>query len=222
MPTRRGPLTRGTDRGLAIVQSLMREAEAARVASGTSYAAIGRALRMAPTQVAQIFRNRSPGVSIVRAAQVLEAVGLELSAKAFQGGPPVRDRAQIALLRRLRDRLHPSLTWREELPVIELPEPGHADMRAWDAGVDGPSVRVRVDAETHVGDLQAMERRVQLKKRDGRESCVILLLSDTQHHRELLKVAGDGIRAAFPVRQRAALAALRAGRSPDGHSLILL
>jgi transcriptional regulator with XRE-family HTH domain len=200
----------------------MREAEAARLASGTSYAAIGRALRLAPAQVAQILRGRSPSLSIVRAAQVLEAVGLELSAKAYVGGPPLRDRAHLALLARLRSRSNPDLTWREELPVIEVAVAGHVDHRAWDAGIDGIGVRVRVEAETHVGDAQALERRLALKQRDGHEACVLLLLSDTRHHRTLLREAGHGLRAAFPVPQRAALSALRAGRSPGGNALVLL
>jgi hypothetical protein len=73
-----------------------------------------------------------------------------------------------------------------------------------------------------VGDTQALERRVALKQRDGAADCVVLLLADTRHHRILLEVAGAGLRAAFPMQQRAALAALRDGRSPASNALILL
>ena len=222
MPMRRGPLARGTERGTSIIRALMREAEAARVAGGTSYAAIARVLRLSPEQVARIMQGRSSRVSFVRAAQVLEAVGLELAARAFLTGAPVRDAGQIPLLGRLRVRISPSLEWTDEVPVIEIPMPGFIDQRAWDAGIDGPGVRVRIDAEAHVGDLQAVERRVALKQRDGEESCVILLLSDTKHHRALLAEAGGAIRARFPIPQRRALAALRDGRSPGGNALIVL
>lgn len=200
----------------------MRDAEAARVASGTSYAAIGRALRISPTAVAKLLRRRVPNLSIVRAAQLLEAVGLELSARAFPAGPPVRDAGQLALLARLRRRVHPDLEWREEVPVVELRSPGSTDLRAWDVAIDGPGVHVRIDAETHVGDAQAVARRVALKRRDGGVSCVILLLADTTHHRRLLAGVGEGLRGSFPVSQRRALAALRTGRSPGGDALILL
>ena len=105
---------------------------------------------------------------------------------------------------------------------MEVPVPGIVDQRAWDAGIDGPGVRVRVDAESHVGDWQTVERRVALKQRDGEETCVILLLADTKHHRALLAEAGDSFRARFPVSQRAALAALRDGKSPGGNALVLL
>lgn len=207
---------------MQILRALMREAEAARIAHGTSYAAIGRALDLGAGQVARIMRAQSPDVSIVRAAQILAAVGMELSAGAFPVGAPVRDAASADLLGRLRQRLHPSLSWREELPVIELPEPGVSDRRAWDAGIDGPGVLVRVEAETHVGDAQALGRRLALKQRDGRVGCVILLLSRTRHHHELLAAAGEGLKAMFPVSQRSALAALVRGRPPSGNALILL
>ena len=199
----------------------MRDAEAARLAHGTSYSEIGRALRLGPGTVARIMRAQSPDVSIVRTAQVLETVGLELSARAFPAGPPVRDAGQIRLLARLRLRVNAQLRWTEEAPVIELARPGSIDHRAWDAGIDGPGIRVRVDAETRLGDLQAVERRVALKQRDGHVSDVILLLAETRHHRLLLAEAGEGLRAGFPVSQRAALAALRDGRSLGENALIM-
>jgi hypothetical protein len=222
MPTRRGPLARGTDRGHAIGQALMRDAEAVRLATGVSYAAIGRALGLSTGQVALILRGRSQNLSIVRAAQVLAAVGLELSARGYPGGAPVRDAGQLALLARFRRRVHPGLRWREEVPVVEMPSAGSVDQRAWDAGLDGAGVCIRLDAETHVGDVQALERRLALKQRDTVATAVMLLLSETRHHRELLAIAGDGLRAAFPVPQRSALSALRDGRSPVGNALVLL
>jgi transcriptional regulator with XRE-family HTH domain len=222
MPTRQSALARGTWRGNAIVRALVREAEATRVARGTSYAEIARALRMSPTQVANILRERSPDLTIVRASQLLAVLGLKVAASVFPEGEPVRDAGQLALLGRLRARIHASLIWSEEIPVIELPVPGVVDHRAWDAGIEGPACRCRVDAETHTGDLQAVERRIALKQRDGREPCVLLVLADTKHHRALLEAAGEGIRTRFPIPQRAAMAALKAGRSPGGNALLLL
>ena len=64
-------------------------------------------------------RGQSRQLSIVRAAQVLEAVGMELSAKAFPVGVPVRDAGQLALLGRLRARINSELVRTNEVPVIE-------------------------------------------------------------------------------------------------------
>jgi hypothetical protein len=221
MATRQSALRRGTERGRSIVHELAREAEAARLERGTSYAELGRSLRLSGAQAARICRASSPNVSLVRMSQLLAAVGLELSARAYPGGVAVRDAGHLALLDRLRGRLHPSLRWRVEVPVVELAVAGSLDPRAWDAGIDGPACTVRVDAETHVGDLQAVQRRVSLKERDG--ACrVVLLLAETRHHRELLRAAGPSLRAQFPVGTREALAALGAGRAPRANALVIL
>jgi hypothetical protein len=200
----------------------MREAETTRIEHGTSYAEIGRAVRLGGGQVAQICRGRSPGLSIVRASQLLAVLGLELSARAYPAGPAIRDVGQVALLARLRARLGPGLDWRTEVPVIEVPEAGFIDRRAWDAGIDGPGWEVRIDAETHIGDLQAVQRRVALKQRDGGVACVVLLLAETRHHRLLRRLARDSLTAQFPVPARRALGALSEGRHPGGSALIVL
>jgi len=215
-------MRRGTERGRQIVHDLAAEAEAVRLEHGTSYAALGRALGVGGGQVARICRGQSPRLSIVRASQLLAVLGLDLSARAFPAAPPVRDAAQLALLERFRARLSPGLVWRTEVPVIELPEAGSVDRRAWDAGIDGPGWSIRLDAETHIGDVQAVQRRVALKQRDGRVAAVILLLAETRHHGALLRDAGEGLRSQFPVPARRALLALAAGRSPGGDSLIRL
>jgi len=97
-----------------------------------------------------------------------------------------------------------------------------ADRRAWDAVIEGSDWEACLDAETRVGDLQAVQRRVALKQRDGGARNAILLHADTRHHRELLRLTGDGFQTQFPITARRSLAALGAGRWPGGNSLILL
>ncbi len=55
-----------------------REAEDARLDRGLSYEAVGRALALSGEQVAPICRGESPEVSLLRIAELLEVVGLEL------------------------------------------------------------------------------------------------------------------------------------------------
>lgn len=222
MPTRETALRRGTERGRAILRDLSREAEAARIERGVSFAELGRALGLGGGQVARICRGQSPSLSIMRAAQLFAILGHDLSARTFPAGPPVRDAAQLRILYRLRARLGPNLRWRVEVPVVELSSPGSVDHRAWDAAIDGGGVSIRVDAETHIGDLQAVQRRVALKQRDGAVSVVVLLLADTRHHRVLLRLGAPGLVAQFPIGPRAALASLRSGRSPAGNAIVLL
>ena len=222
MPPRIRAVDRGAANGRRIVTELCRELETARLDAGLSYAEIGRAVGISAPAVARICQGRRQGVSVLRLAQLFAVVGLQLTAKGFPDGSPIRDRAHLALLERLRSRLDPALRWRVEVPVVELPMAGTFDNRAWDAAIDGSAISVRVEAETHVHDVQALERRVRLKQRDGAAPVVMLLLSDTRHHRAMLAVAAAGLRELFPVDARTALSALGRGRSPRGNAIVLL
>jgi hypothetical protein len=161
-------------------------------------------------------------VSLIRLAQLMAVLGMELSSRVYQAGPAVRDAPQLALLNRLRIRLQSDLRWRIEVPVLELPSSAGFDRRAWDAAIDGAGWTLRVEAETHVRDVQALERRIALKQRDGAIDSVILLLSDTRHHRELIATDGTGLRDRFPGSARQTLQALAHGRDPGASALILL
>lgn len=68
-----------------------------------------------------------------------------------------------------------------------------------------------VEAETVVDDVQALERRLALKKRDGRAEIVVLLLADTRRNRRAIAAAqAAGALAWLPVRTRQILGALGA------------
>ena len=222
MSVRQSPLDRGTARGRALVAELARAAEEARLERGLSYADLGRAVHLDRAQIARLCRGSSPNVSLVRLAQLMSVLGMELSSRAYPAGPGVRDRAQLALLDRFRRRLPPDLRWRTEVPVLELPSATGFDRRAWDAAIDGDGWTLRVEAETHVHDVQALERRIALKQRDGAMDVVVLLLSDTRHHRRLLAIDSLGLRGAFPGSARQALHALTRGRHPGESAIVLL
>ena len=147
-------------------------------------------------------------------------VGLDLGLRAFPAGDPIRDRAQLALLERLRGRLHPSLRWRTE---VGLPIEG--DLRAWDAEISStqpPRWRARVEAETRITDGQALERKLALKLRDDPDGRLILLVSETRANRRALVTLGAGLRAMFPGTPREVLAALGSGREPAAGAVLVM
>jgi hypothetical protein len=96
------------------------------------------------------------------------------------------------------------------------------DLRAWDATVAGRDWTIGVEAETRVGDLQALQRRLALKVRDGAVSAVILVLNDTHHHREIVSAADASLRESFPTDARRALRALSRGEAPASSAVVLL
>jgi hypothetical protein len=157
-------------------------------------------------------------LSVRQIARLLSIVGLELSARAYPAGPPIRDAAHRALLDRLRARAAPSVAWRFEVPIGAA-----ADQRAWDAVMLVGRTQIAVEAETRPRDVQALQRRLAAKRRDDDEvSSVVLLLAATRHNRELLKEFGPALRTDFPLGGASTLAALQEGRSPAASGIVLL
>lgn len=184
---------------------------------GLSYAAVGRDVGLSDVQVGRVARGLAPALTIRQASELLASVGQELSIRSYPTGRPLRDRAHLALLDRLRRCLHPSLTWRVEVPVT-----GPSDLRAWDAVISGSAWRRPVEAESRLGDFQALERRVTLKQRDGQMEHVILLVADTRHNRTMLRSLGTSLDSQFPLPGRRALELLAAGVDTGGSSIVLL
>lgn len=178
---------------------------------------MGRTSRTSRSKVSRVERERATRLSVADAAAMLAAVGLDLVVRAVPGGDPVRDAGHAALLQRFRTRLHATLRWATEVP---LPMPG--DRRAWDALVAATGWRLGVEAELRPNDLQALERRLSLKQRDGRVDHVLLLLPDTRDNRRFVRANEAALRERFPVAGRRAMELLAAGVEPPGDSLVLL
>ena len=106
----------------------------------------------------RIERGLVPEVSVRQLARIGAVVGLDVRTRAYPGGDPVRDIAQVRLLQRLTARLGPDLVFRAEVPL-----PIEGDQRSWDgwisnfqrsgqwAGMGG----LPIDAETRLHDVQA-------------------------------------------------------------------
>jgi transcriptional regulator with XRE-family HTH domain len=192
------------------------ELRIARVSSGLSSRAVGALVGISHTQVLRIERAHAPHVDIDTLAKLASVLGHDLSLAIHPAGSPVRDAAHVRLLGRLRSRLPDSLTWRTEVP---MPIPG--DARSADATIRGPRLDALVEAETRVHDVQALDRHIAAKQRDLGVRRVILLLSETRHHRELIRTT-HWLNERFPIGTRQALAALAHGDDPGADCLVVL
>ena len=95
------------------------------------------------------------------------------------------------------------------------------DPRAADGFIDGESGTTLVEAETRVTDVQAVERKALLKKRDLGADRLILLLADTPNNRKVLALHPE-LRERFPVGTRRCMVALGRGEDPGGDCLVIL
>jgi len=187
----------------------------ARQGSGLSREAIGQACGLSRTIVERIEDGTRP-TTIDEHAAIGAAVGLDVRLRADPTGDPIRDAGQQRLLKRLRGRRHPILHWATEVPL-----PIEGDMRAWDAVIRGERWCSGVEAETVLDDIQAVERRLALKQRDGEMDHVILLVAVTPRNRRALAAAPTAF-ATFSRGARATLRALSDGRDPGSSGIVIL
>jgi transcriptional regulator with XRE-family HTH domain len=216
MTTKERPVDRGRREAARHLHTIASELREARLGAGLSQSQVGRAAGISHAGVSRIERALAPNISLGRIDTIAAVLGLQLGVRLYPAGQPLRDAGQLALLERLRLRLAHGLVWRSETPV-----PIAGDLRAWDASIDGAGWTVYVDAETRIRDVQALQRRTALKRRDTETDRVILLIADTRSNRAVLaSLSTSLVDGAVPGRE--ILANLGAGRDPGGSGVVLL
>jgi transcriptional regulator with XRE-family HTH domain len=208
---------RGARRGRLVLADLGRELREARRAHGLSQEAVGRAAGVSHAWISRIELGRATDVHLVELSTILAVVGLDLAARAYPGASPLRDAGHHRLMTRVRALLPPDAPWRTEVPF-----PRTDDQRAWDAWTRLWNVTYGVEAEMRPTDLQALERRLRLKLRDGGVDRLLLALADTRANRSFVAGMGEALRDIVPIRQSAARAALRSGVDPGAGLLLVV
>jgi len=182
-----------------------------------SLAVVAAAAGTSAGELSRIERALAPWVSVIALFRLGAVLGLDLSVRLYEGGPPVRDAPQISILLDFSSDLHASLRWDTEVPL-----PIAGDPRAWDGMVRGVDWRFGVEAESSPRDAQALVRRLQLKQRDGAVDGVILLVRDTRQTRQFLESGAPELDGHLPHRTHAMLAALRRGARPPGNGIVVV
>jgi len=207
---------RGTEQGLTGLARIGRELRDARRDRGLSLAAVARAVGISVPELSRIERGLAPMVPYLRLARVAAVCGLDLNARLYPGAGPLRDAGHVALLADFRACLHRSLRWATEVPL-----PIAGDLRAWDGLASGDGWRFGVEAETAPRDAQALNRRIQLKARDGEVDGVLLVLRDSKANRLFVRAAAVELGPTFPQSGIRAVELLRAGAHP-GSAIIFV
>jgi len=177
---------------------------------------VGRQLGVSVDRLARAERGDASTLTIDLAARYAAVLGLQLASSLHLDGDAVRDRPQLGLLERFRRRLPSTARWRTEVPV-----PIAGDPRSADAMVAIGRVYILVEAETHLGDFQAFERRIGAKARDLGADRVVLLLADTRHNRAMLNTI-PAIRERFSVDMRTWFRSIANGEDPGGDAVVIL
>ncbi len=88
--------------------------------------------------------------------------------------------------------------------------------------LEGAATRIAVEAERALHDCQPLERRLALKKRDGKVDRMVLLVAGSEPQPRGPSGDGATLRDAFPLSTRAVLEALAHGRPRAADGIVLL
>jgi transcriptional regulator with XRE-family HTH domain len=216
MPSVQRARDRGRLQGRLLVHEVAVELREARQMAGLSQAHVARVAGLSQSAISRIERASPVSLRVDELARHSAALGLRLSLRLYPEGEPVRDAGQLRLLRRFRAELGERFDWRTEVPVA-----GAGDGRAWDVVLSGPGT-IGVDAETRLRDVQAVQRRSELKWRDACLDRLVLLLAATRHNRAVLREHRAALSSTFPADSTEVMAFLRRGRLPPRNGIVIL
>lgn len=195
MPPTQRRSVRGRIHGRRLLAKLGEELRTARFVAGLSQAEVGRAVGVSGSTVSRVERALLPEVSLVLLATLFAVLGQNLSARPYPDGPPIRDVAHARLIARFRARLPGMIALRTEVPIRIK------DLRAWDGELRLGADSVRLEAETVLHDIQALDRRVALKMADDGADTVLLIVADTKRNRRILREFRELLRGRYPLDQ---------------------
>jgi transcriptional regulator with XRE-family HTH domain len=200
-----------------LLQRLGRELRLARIAAGSSQVVVAGRIGTSKAQISRIEHGKVRRLAVVTVARHASAVGLRFSPQLYPGARRVLDAPQLALLKRLRNRIGHLWPWE-----LEVPMPTERDLRAVDARITRGALSIAVEAITRLADVQAQVRAAQLKRRDIGATRRILLISASNANRRAIAEVEPMLAAAFTLGTRHVLATLAAGADPGRHCLIVL
>lgn len=200
------------------LEQLGYDLRSARLAAGLTMASVGAAVGVSAQTIMRTERPSSARTpDPIGLARHAAAVGLRVRIAAYPEGPPIRDAAQVGLMRGFRGRIGDAIPMRLEQPVTA----DASDRRAFDATLDLPG-GCALEFITRFYDCQAQLRSALLKRRDSGLARLIIVVKDTNANRRAVGAASDIIATTFPIGTRAALNALAQGADPGGNALIFI
>lgn len=191
------------------------ELRRARLRAGLTLDQVATAVRVGHST---ILRNELevPESRAILLARHAAVVGLRARIRIYPGDGAVRDAGQVALIRRLRERIGPAGRWAFEVPI-----PLAGDQRALDAVLTVAGGRIGMEFYVRLADCQAQLRAAHLKQRDAGLERMMVVVKATHANRGALREAAPAIADTFPGSTRSVLATLSAGKMPPSNGVIV-
>ncbi|MEP7360860.1 MAG: helix-turn-helix transcriptional regulator [Chloroflexota bacterium] len=212
MPTVERLYDRGARRATKALMDTGEEFRHARLRLGLSQRAVAEAARIDRADYSRIEAGKLTRLSVSVAYRAGAVLGLDLSLRAYPGGWSVRDAGQAKREQRVIAAVGLPLRWQMEVPITR--QGGSHDQRGWDLVVTGLAERTGFEFETKLYDLQAQQRRWNLKRRDDPVDHFVVVVADTRANRRILAEFADLLAELPRHRTATLLATLRRGEHP--------
>jgi len=173
--------SRAVDRQLNDVADEFREQ---RLALGQSQAHVAVAARITRNRYGEVESGRCRSVTVAELHRLAAVLGLSISLRAYPAGPAVRDVGHARRLTAFLESVAAPLSYRVEVPLPQRLD--RTELRAWDSVVYGNGVRTAIELEMRIRDVQAVRRRIDLKRRDDPTERFLLLLAGTRSNRRVM------------------------------------
>jgi|SRR6185437_10489454 len=183
MPTSQRALTTAARVAQRHAHQIGEEILERRLALGHSQDHVATASHMSRVRVRRIETGAATNLRLEELSRVCAALGLSPSIRLYPAGPPIRDAAHASRLGAFLRLAAQPLTHRVEVPLPPMHE--RPEQRAWDAVLFGRGARTAVELEMRLRGVQALLRRVDLKRRDDPTERFLLLVADTRHNRRV-------------------------------------
>jgi len=204
-----------------LIERITGELRIAREDSNLSLNRLAAEVGSSPSALSRLERKALSDLGVVHLSEIASVLGYEISLGIHPVGDPLRDKAQLAIGRRLDALVGPA--WKV-LNEVLLPDP--ADRRSWDKVIRligaQPTYAAGVDIESRIRDIQALVRRTRERERDGRIQAIVIALGDTSTNRRLIAPLVEALGKPYETSARGILKALREGRPLPGSGVILV
>jgi transcriptional regulator with XRE-family HTH domain len=210
---------RGSRRGARLLRAVGEEFREKRLVVGISQQIVAHGAAISQSWYSEVEAGTADGLTIVDSARIASVLGLDLSVRVYPGGSPLRDAAHSERLMRFLKHARTPLAYRFEVPLPALPD--RPEQRAWDAVISGAGKRTAVELEMRLRDGQALERRMNLKRRDDPTEAFVLLVADTRTNRRVLAEHADLFGDLLRLRPSRVHAALTSGQHPPSGILLV-
>ena len=180
--------TRAFDRGGRIADRQRRELgdefRERRLQINLSQQQVADACHMSRVHYGQVENGSVAKLTIVEVNVIAAVLGLTTSVRLFPAGAAIRDAGQASRLQRFLAPVASPLSYRLEVPLPRVAD--HLELRAWDAVLYSGGARTAIELEVRLRDIQALIRRIDLKRRDDPTDSFLLLIADTRSNRRVL------------------------------------